>query len=434
MKKKCYIMLLMSFMCARAFVDSDRLFFCLTEASDQEPVFSDSDDERFLEELENDQALEPFQERDEQGWYELRNACALLQEENPDYNRIHQSFERLVGPGHERELQGLAHYNLGLLYLDGRGVSQDMEQAQAHFNRALENEQLPLNVRASVQFGQGRIYYTIALSQDDQHERARLFSEARRLFSELVDDTDARSSDRAQANYMLGMLTLKGRGVARDYSWARKYFERATEPNSGLPLADCITAHSTLAALYFNGAGCRKDYGEAVRHAQFVKGNSTRAPGMLPFANYMLGIMYCKGSVDLEKNHEKARECLEQALSSDSIISQQRCNVQASLGDIYFKQGNLYAAKKLLESVVSQRELLDSRTYVAAQYTLAQVYCDTDLAVGQNISQARVYFDAVARSECDISATMRSGAQKTVRLIDRLSDTENRPKKRARLR
>ncbi|HEY3198525.1 MAG TPA: tetratricopeptide repeat protein [Nitrospirales bacterium] len=85
-----------------------------------------------------------------------------------------------------------------------------------------------------------------------------------------------------EAQFYIGVMYAKGRGVPQDYQAAVHWYQLAAE--QGFP-----KAMSNLAAMYSKGKGVPKDYAQAVHWYQEA------ADEELPEAQYNLGVMYKEG-------------------------------------------------------------------------------------------------------------------------------------------
>ena len=86
----------------------------------------------------------------------------------------------------------------------------------------------------------------------------------------------------AQAQYHVGLLYHKGRGVSQDDAQARKWYAKAAAQGQA-------KAQFSLGTLYFNGEGGPKDYQQALRWFRLLA-NQKEA-----LAQTKLGIMYDDG-------------------------------------------------------------------------------------------------------------------------------------------
>jgi TPR repeat protein len=85
-----------------------------------------------------------------------------------------------------------------------------------------------------------------------------------------------------EAQFYLGVMYAKGRGLPQDYQKAVHWYQRAAE--QGFP-----KAMSNLGLMYSKGKGVPKDYAQAIHWYQEA------AEEQLPEAQYNLGVMYKEG-------------------------------------------------------------------------------------------------------------------------------------------
>ncbi len=147
-----------------------------------------------------------------------------------------------------------AQYEVGIMYLKGQGVEEDRKQAVKWLSSASlgGNEQAAAKLRR----------------MKEQQER----------FAQL--EKDASSGD-AGAQYEIGMMYLKGRGVEKDEERARVWLGKASKGGHE-------KATTRLGILHYRGEGGKVDYKQA--HALFdrVKNHSV-------LAQYYLGELYASG-------------------------------------------------------------------------------------------------------------------------------------------
>lgn len=120
----------------------------------------------------------------------------------------------------------LATYNLGLLYLLGRGVERNENAALAYMRQAVTKQRIP------------QAYVRIGLD----HYRRKEISEARRWFREAAQDNDPVGA------YYVGRMLVEDK---RDYREAMTWLDKA----AGRRNAD---AARLIAYLYGNGLGMDK--------------------------------------------------------------------------------------------------------------------------------------------------------------------------------
>lgn len=119
-----------------------------------------------------------------------------------------------------------AQYNLGVLYMDGKGVARDYEAAVGWF-------------RKSAEAGHPPAQHNLALMYANGAGVTRNYPEAVKWFRKA-----ANTVPRSQFN--LGSLYAKGQGVPQDWAESKKWYEEAAA--SGI--AD---AHMNLGIIYEKG-------------------------------------------------------------------------------------------------------------------------------------------------------------------------------------
>ena len=156
-----------------------------------------------------------------------------------------------------------AQFNLGVLYLTGRGVPQDHTEAVRWFRRAAEQDY------AGAQFNLGFMYLTgRGVPQD--------YVKALNWYKKAAEQDDAS----AQEN--LGLMYAQGQGVPQDYAEAAKWFQKAAEQGVS-------SAQFNLALYYYSGKGVPQDYAEVLKW--YRKAARQGHPG----AQVNLGVMYGTG-------------------------------------------------------------------------------------------------------------------------------------------
>ncbi|MPY71864.1 MAG: hypothetical protein GEU92_17490 [Alphaproteobacteria bacterium] len=146
-----------------------------------------------------------------------------------------------------------AQYNLGVLYLTGKGVEADAAEA-ARWHRLAAEQGL-----AMAQHGLGVLYY-----RGDGVAQDRL--EASRWFRKAADQGLAR------AQYNLGVMYFNGEGVQTNLVETIKWISLA----AGQGFAD---AQFRLGAMYEEGKGLPKDAGEALKWFRAAAENGHDAAG-----------------------------------------------------------------------------------------------------------------------------------------------------------
>jgi TPR repeat protein len=149
-----------------------------------------------------------------------------------DYVRAREWYEKAAEKGFPRAMG-----NLGLLYQNGLGVAQDYAKAREWYEKAAAKGD------ANAMFSLGGLYESGAgVAQD--------YAKAREWYEKGADKGEA------EAMTNLGVLYEKGYGVTQDHAKAREWFERAADKGE----AEAMT---NLGWLYQNGQGGAQDYAKA---------------------------------------------------------------------------------------------------------------------------------------------------------------------------
>jgi clan AA aspartic protease (TIGR02281 family) len=157
-----------------------------------------------------------------------------------------------------------AAHNIGVLYLNGLGVSQNYTEAM-HWLLIAANKG-----RRESQYNIGALYERgLGVAQD--------YVEGMRWYRM------AAVQGLGLAQYRVGVLYSKGQGVAQDYSEAMRWWQMAAEKGN----AD---AQAGVGALYAQGLGVRQDFAQAMRWYQ------TAAAQRNAVAQYNIGVLYHNGS------------------------------------------------------------------------------------------------------------------------------------------
>jgi TPR repeat protein len=147
-----------------------------------------------------------------------------------------------------------AQYGVGIKYLKGQGVKQDRREAMMWFERAAVS-------------GHEGAQDKLSRMQDQEKDFKQLLSKA-----EAGD---------LKAQYQVGTLYLKGKGVDSNGRKARTWIGKASERG-------VKKATTRLGILYYKGEGGAKDYKRAFKLFNEVSSDSV-------LAQYYLGEMYAEG-------------------------------------------------------------------------------------------------------------------------------------------
>ena len=156
-----------------------------------------------------------------------------------------------------------AQTNLGVRYLNGRGVPQDDAEAVRWFRQAAEQG------LAESQFNLGVMYTTgEGVPQDD--------AEAMRWFRQAAEQ------GHAKAQYNLGFIYENGEGVPLDYAEAERWYRLAAAQGDA-------RAQHDLGVGYATGEGVPQDDAEAVRWFRLAAEQGHAE------SQFNLGVMYTTG-------------------------------------------------------------------------------------------------------------------------------------------
>jgi TPR repeat protein/uncharacterized RDD family membrane protein YckC len=184
----------------------------------------------------------------------------------------------------------VAARKLGLLYLKGQGVPQDLTQALNWLQRAANQGD------AVAQYTLGNMYLNAqGISQDYSH-----------AFSWYQK---AANQGNANAQNDVGSMYLTGQGVAKDYSQAFKWYQKAA--NQGNPIAQY-----NIGGMYLKAQGVSRDYTRAFSWYQKAadQGESD--------APYAIGFMYENG-LGVTKDIPTAVKWYKKAAAHGNVSAQQ---------------------------------------------------------------------------------------------------------------
>lgn len=147
-----------------------------------------------------------------------------------DYAEAARWYRRAAEAGHV-----LAQRNLGFLYASGKGVPRDFAEAERWFDKA------------AVEVGTTDPLTAAVLSAArSESERAR----------RTPSDSEPRAPSISEIQFATGQRYLTGKGVARDFVEAAKWFGLAAEAGHGM-------AQKQLGYLYLSGKGVETNRAEA---------------------------------------------------------------------------------------------------------------------------------------------------------------------------
>lgn len=170
---------------------------------------------------------------------EFNNGVCLLQK--MEYSEAYDAFVSAAEKG-----LASAQCELGYMYAEGLGVSQDPGKSQ-HWYRMAANQG-----DGSALVSLGFMYYDGTAVPKDRSEAAKLWERALDIHP-IPRGWDVWHVD---VEFLLGDMYLNGDGVKQNYDEALRYLRRAAN-------ADNAIAQNNLAYMYANGKGVERDYEKA---------------------------------------------------------------------------------------------------------------------------------------------------------------------------
>lgn len=162
-----------------------------------------------------------------------------------------------------------AMYELGLRYITGSGVAQDVKEGEALLRKAVQKGHVLAKKDLSILISYG-------ICQGTPEEAFKLMKEA--------------SNKEILSCYNLGYYYQTGYGTPVDYKKAAELYKKAVKYDIGL-------AKNNLALLYWDGLGVEQSYATALD--LLINASYERRDGLnqssIPLANYNLGHMYMNG-------------------------------------------------------------------------------------------------------------------------------------------
>ena len=146
-----------------------------------------------------------------------------------------ETLEALRARAGQRD--GIAQFNLGIMYYQGQGVAQDYAEAARWYRKAAELGVTKAQFNLGVMYARGR---GVALD----------YAESARWYRKAAEQGDV------SAQFNLGVMYHQGQGVAQDYAEAIRWISKAAE--QGDP-----NAQFNLGISYGQGQGVAQDYVKA---------------------------------------------------------------------------------------------------------------------------------------------------------------------------
>jgi len=285
--------------------------------------------------------------------------AAINSLDKKEFATAHQLFFDLAEKGVAE-----AQINLGMMFEDGQGVSQDFNEAIRWYRLAadqgLTKAQEKLNFllksksqgnlqSSSIDSKSNYVNVTSDEIRDDSSVSRRFhtalsafnkkeFDTAYQLFFELAD------KGIAEAQINLGMMFENGQGVPQDYGKAVRWYRHAADQglikaqyNLGLMYAygkgvdkdpieaikwyrlavdqGLIQAQTALGLMYKKGDGVTQDFKEAAKLYQLAAEQGD------PDAQYQLGLMYSNGE-GISQDYKEAAKWFQLAVEQGNMLAQ----------------------------------------------------------------------------------------------------------------
>ncbi len=286
-----------------------------------------------------------------QGHVLARLTLALILMEAPVETRDHARITKLLSQA-ARAGQIDAMFAFGERYRTGDGVACDLALAETWLRRAA--------VKGSVKARVSLVRLLSELSEPDLHQAAALCREAA-------------EADDAEAQYLLGVFCLEGRGVPIDAHEAAVWFKKAAAQH-------VIGAFERLGALYSEGLGVPQDYAQAAVWFQRAADAGDREAAM------QLGTLQLQG-LGLAKDASTGLLAYQQAAALGSAEAALQLGITAASG----VNGAIdFAQAAHWYQTAADRQLPE------AAYNLAQLYLQ-GLGVPQDTAQASHWLTVAAR-------------------------------------
>ena len=184
-----------------------------------------------------------------------------------------QMWEQLLEEQLEQANEGDAdaQYGVGIKYLKGQGVKQDRKEAIHWLKQAATS------------------------GHEGAQDKLQRMQDQQKQFKKLLGKAEAGD---LKAQYEVGIMYLKGKGVETDGRKARSWIGKAAERGVN-------KAVTRLGILYYKGEGGAKDYRQALKLFKGVSSDSV-------LAQYYLGEMYADGK-GVSRNYTTAIEWYQKA-------------------------------------------------------------------------------------------------------------------------
>lgn len=223
-----------------------------------------------------------------------------------------------------------AQFQLGVMYLDGNGVIQDSYQAADWFRKSAEqgDSRALKKLRNAAEQEDQRAQYNLGMMYLNGKGVAQDYSQAVVWFKKMVDLGNytegvagvrkAAELGSARAQDTLGMMYGNGQGVTLDFVQAVQWFRKAAEQGDS-------NAQCHLGISYEKGFGVTQDYSQAVDW--YMKAAEQGAQ----YGQYRIGKMYAKG-IGVNQDYSKAADWYTKSAKQGSYWAQDELSMMYSKG------------------------------------------------------------------------------------------------------
>ena len=222
-----------------------------------------------------------------------------------------------------------AQARVAWMYLKGKGVEQNNEQAVFWYTKAAEQDDITAQYHLATLYDQGEVvqqntkeavkWYTRAAESGNINSQYLLGfmyfnDESIKDYKESIKWYKmAAKQGNTIAQYNLASMYYYGNGVVVNYKKAFEWFQKSANQNDA-------SAQNVVASMYADGLGVDKDYTEA--HAWYIKSAEQGNPD----AQVNLADMYAQGN-GVDVDIEKAKYWLRKADENDDIKARELLDI-----------------------------------------------------------------------------------------------------------
>ncbi len=217
-----------------------------------------------------------------------------------DYEKAMDCLQKsLHALGPKNRLRSFAHYNIGLLYYQGKGMEQNYDSAFVHFEKAQElNKSLIAGYAEMIEFGLGTNKdpgYALTCYEEGISAGEDLYEKAYALRYVIQHMINNDLNEEAYKNYQMYIITCSAKN---DEKGSLKYLKASSD-------AGFVPAMCSYAAYLRDGKLVEKNLEEAVRLCK-VASDAGYLPAMF---NYVYTYKLFDNSMTLEEQFKLYKKC-----------------------------------------------------------------------------------------------------------------------------